>query len=243
MSTEGDRVERVGAEVRRRLAAVRDRITAAGGDPDRVRIVAVTKGFGADAILAAMAAGLVDIGENYAQELLAKAREIGEPSRSGGGPRFHFVGRLQRNKVRAIAPVVHLYQSVDRLALGTEIARRAAGAAVLVQVNLTDDPNRGGVDPAAADGLVADLGGLGLDVRGLMAVAPMGPPGGARAGFRKVRELADRLGLGERSYGMSDDLEEAVAEGATMVRLGTALFGSRPPGVTDRRVGHFDVEH
>jgi pyridoxal phosphate enzyme (YggS family) len=211
--------------VRRRQADVRRRIETAGGDPEEITVVAVTKGFGVDVLRAALRAGLVDLGENFAQELITKAAALdAEDVR----PRFHFVGQLQRNKVRKLAPLVHLYQTVDRAPLGREIAARAPGAAVLVQINLTDDPERGGCPPGETPRLVEELVGLELDVRGLMAVAPLGPPDVARAGFRHVRELADRLGLAERSYGMTADLEVAVAEGATIVRLGTALFGERP---------------
>jgi pyridoxal phosphate enzyme (YggS family) len=208
-----------------RLAAVRRRIEAAGGDVERIRVVAVTKGFDADAVRAAVDAGVTDIGENYAQELVAKAEELGEDA---SRVRFHFVGQLQRNKVRQVAPLVAVYQSVDRAALGREIANRAPGASVLVQVNLTDDPGRGGRPPAEVPGLVDELRAAGLDVCGLMAVAPIGPAATARAAFASVRSLADRLELPERSYGMTDDLEAAVEEGSTMVRLGTALFGPRP---------------
>ncbi|MGH9119014.1 MAG: YggS family pyridoxal phosphate-dependent enzyme [Acidimicrobiales bacterium] len=215
----------VADDVAARLEIVRGRIVAAGGDPDRVRVVAVTKGFGVDAVRAAVAAGLVDVGENYAKELVVKAQAVADPT----SVTIHFVGQLQRNKVRVVAPYVDLYQSVDRVRLGVEIAGRDAGAAVLVQVNLTDDPARGGCLPGDVPRLVAELGpaGLGLDVRGLMAVAPIGSPDLAHRAFRSVRDLADRLGLPERSYGMSHDLEAAVAEGATMIRLGTALFGPR----------------
>jgi pyridoxal phosphate enzyme (YggS family) len=212
-------------DVAARLAVVRRRIEAAGGDIDRVRIVAVTKGFGAGAVRAALDAGLTDIGENFAQELAAKAEALGRDLERAT---VHFVGQLQRNKVRLVAPLVDLYQSVDRERLGREIATRSPGAAVLVQVNLTDDPARGGCPPAGVADLVGRLHEAGLDVRGLMAVAPIGPPDETRAWFATVRDLADRLGLDERSYGMTDDLEPAVAEGATMVRLGTALFGPRP---------------
>jgi uncharacterized pyridoxal phosphate-containing UPF0001 family protein len=100
---------------------------------------------------------------------------------------------------------------------------------VLVQVNVSGEPQKRGCSFEAAPGLAGGLRDLGLDVGGVMAVGPAGPPEGARAGFRRVAELADRLGLRERSMGMSGDLEVAVAEGATMVRLGTALFGPRPP--------------
>jgi PLP dependent protein len=207
-----------------RAASVRDRIAAAGGDPDRVTLVAVTKRFGPEVVRAALAAGLADVGENYAQELAAKAAEVGD------GPRWHFVGVLQRNKVRQIAGLVHLWQSVDRLAAGTEIARRAPGAAVLAQVDLAGLQGRGGCRPEDVPDLVAGLRDLGLDVRGLMAVGPPGAPEDARPGFRLVRELADRLDLVERSMGMTADLEVAVQEGATMVRIGTALFGPRAGG-------------
>jgi pyridoxal phosphate enzyme (YggS family) len=210
------------------LVRVRERIATAGGDPDRVRILAVTKGHGVDAVRAALAVGLTDIGENYAQELVAKADELAGDARPDGAPRWHFIGQLQRNKVRQISHLVQLWQSVDRLRLGEEISKRSPGASVLVEVNLTDDPARGGVPSGLVPGLVDGLRDLGLQVGGLMAVGPTGDPQVVRAGFRQVRELADGLGLAERSMGMSDDLELAVQEGSTMVRVGSALFGPRP---------------
>ena len=221
-----------GVDVGANLAAARRRIEAAGGDPGSVRIVAVTKGFGPDAVRAALACGLRDVGENYAQELLAKARALADPSpglrSEDGDVRWHYLGAVQRNKVRALAPVVSLWQSVARAVEGEAIARRRPGAHVLVEVELTGAPGRNGCPPGQVGDLVAELRSLPLAVDGLMAVAPVGP--GARPAFRTVRELADTLGLRERSIGMSDDLEAAVAEGSTMVRLGRALFGERPPG-------------
>jgi len=214
--------------VAERLGAVRERIAAAGGD-ERVHILAVTKGFGPDAVRAAVGAGLVDVGENYAQELAAKADELASDGPADEpGPRWHFIGRLQRNKVRLVASQVAVWQSVDRLALGEEIARRTHEAAVFVQVAVTDETGKGGCPPADVPVLVGDLGRLGLDVRGLMAVGATGPPEDARPGFRRLRRLADDLGLAEVSMGMSGDLEVAVEEGSTMVRIGTALFGPRP---------------
>jgi pyridoxal phosphate enzyme (YggS family) len=204
-----------------RAGAVRDRIHRAGGDPDRIRLVAVTKGFGADAVEAALAAGLADVGENYAQELLAKADAV-------SGPRWHFIGRLQSNKVRKLAPHVELWQSVDRLALGAEIARRAPGAAVLVQVNLSGEVRKGGCPPAELPELLDGLRGLDLEVQGLMTVGPLDVPEAARPAFRELRRLADEHGLPVRSMGMTSDLEVAVEEGTTMVRVGSALFGPRP---------------
>ncbi len=204
-----------------RLDAVRGRIEAAGGDPAHVRIIAVTKGHGPDAVREAVASGVVDLGESYAQELVAKAEDL-EPA-----VRWHFIGGLQRNKVRLVAPFVHLWQSVDRLSLAGEIARRASGADVLVQVNVSGQERQGGCAPERVSSLVDGCADLGLVVRGLMAIGPQGPDDLVRAAFRRVRELADEHGLPERSMGMSGDLEMAVAEGSTMVRVGTALFGPR----------------
>ncbi len=212
------------------MAAVRARIADAGGE-GRVTLVAVTKGFGADAVAAAVAAGVDDVGESYAQELAAKAAEVSRP-------RWHFVGRLQANKVRALAGTVHLWQSVDRLRLVDELARRAPGARVLVQVDVTGEPAKGGCPPAEVPALVARAADAGLVPTGLMAVGPLGPPEAARPGFRALAALADRLGLAERSMGMSADLEVAVQEGATMVRVGTALFGQRPPRAGAPHMGH-----
>jgi pyridoxal phosphate enzyme (YggS family) len=218
------------AEVARRIEQVRARIDGAGGG-GRVRLVAVTKGFGVDAVRAALAAGVDDIGENYAQELEQKAAELasgGPDVASAAGARWHFIGRVQRNKVRRLAPLVHLWQTVDRRDLGAEIAWRAPGAAVLVQVNAAREPQKAGCDPADVTALVAELRNLELDVRGLMTIGPAGDPSGTRAAFRRVATLAEECGLSEISMGMSDDLELAVECGATMVRIGRGLFGARP---------------
>jgi hypothetical protein len=216
------------ADLATRLAQVRGRIEQAGGDPETVQVVAVTKGFDQGAVRVAVEAGCVDLGENYAQELLAKAEAAPD------SVRWHAIGRLQRNKVRHLAPHVALWQSVDRAELGTEIATRAPGAAVLVQVNVSGEAQKGGCEPAAVGALVADLAADGLSVRGLMAVGATGPAEASRPGFRHLARLADDLALPIRSMGMSGDLEVAVGEGSTMVRIGTALFGVRatpaPPG-------------
>jgi len=216
--------------VAERVAAVRARIADAGGS-GRVRLVAVTKGFGPEVVAAAVAAGVDDVGESYAQELVAKAAVV-DP------PRWHFVGRLQVNKVRALAATVALWQSVDRARLVDELARRAPGAQVLVQVDVSGEPSKGGCPPAEVPALVERAAEAGLEPRGLMAVGPLGPPEAARPGFRALVGLADRLGLAERSIGMSGDLEVAVQEGATMVRVGTALFGPRPPRPGASDMGH-----
>jgi pyridoxal phosphate enzyme (YggS family) len=205
-----------------RIAAVWERIEAAGGSPDTVTLVAVTKYFGLDVIDAALAAGLTDLGESYAQELAEKA------AATDGEVRWHFIGRIQRNKIRTIAPYVHLWHGVDRAAVGAEIAKRAPGARVLVQVNVTGEESKAGCPPEALPALLDDLRAQDLDVRGLMTMAPEGARDVAREAFEKVRKMADIQGLAEVSMGMSGDLDLAVAAGATMVRVGAALFGPRP---------------
>lgn len=216
------------ADVARRLEVVRSRIDAVAGGRE-VTLVAVTKGFGADAVRAALGLGLDVVGENYAQELLAKAADLDAGPVPGIEPRWHFLGRLQRNKVRHLAGVVAVWQSVDRAELVAEIAKRSPGASVFVQANLSGEAQKGGAPLDEVPSLVAQGRELGLDVRGLMGVGPAGAPEAARPGFRALVALADELGLPERSIGMSADLEVAVEEGATMVRVGTDLFGPRPP--------------
>ncbi len=219
-----------GTAVAEALATARRRIAETGVTPATVRVVAVTKGFGPEAVLAARQAGLDDVGENYAQELLGKVQALAGEAGVGEGTavRWHFLGAVQRNKVPQLAPVVWCWQGLSRLAEGEAIARRRPDAAVLVEVELTGVPGRNGCAPGDVPALVEGLRRLELDVRGLMTVAPQDPEG-ARAAFRAVRRLADDLGLPERSMGMSDDYPLAVREGATMVRLGRALFGDRPP--------------
>jgi pyridoxal phosphate enzyme (YggS family) len=218
------------AEVAMRLAEARRRIVAAGGavsGPRAVRVVAVTKTFGPDAVRAALASGCDAVGENYAQELVAKMAAFGpqEPR-----PEVHFIGRLQSNKVRSLVPVVDVWQSVDRASVVHEIARRAPGARILLQVNATGETGKGGCAPADVGALVATATTSGLHVIGLMTVGPTdGDPGATREAFSTTRGLCDDLGLEVCSMGMTHDLDIAVEEGATMVRLGTALFGTRGP--------------
>ena len=208
------------------LAAIERQIAdVERGFTHEVRVVAVTKGFGEWAIEAAVSAGCRAIGENYAQELVAK-RDVIERL----APEVHFIGRLQTNKVRLVADLVDVWASLDRAPLVDEVAKRAPGSRVLIQVDTTGDPAKGGcaVDDVAA--LVARARDVGLVVAGLMTVGPTGEPAeSARMGFRQVRDLVDDLGLDVCSMGMSGDLEVAVQEGSTEVRIGTALFGPRPP--------------
>ena len=216
------------ASVRHHLDVVRARIVAAGGGDD-IAVLPVTKGFGPDAIAAAIAAGCTAIGESYAQELLAKRDAC-------VGVEVRFIGRLQTNKVRQLAGLVDVYESVDRIRLANEIARRQPGASVLIQVDTGDDPGKGGCPLEELDELVQIVRDLGLDLRGLMTIGPTeGGPAAARPGFRRVRAQVDRLGLAECSMGMSADLEIAVEEGTTEVRIGTALFGPLPVPVRQDR--------
>jgi pyridoxal phosphate enzyme (YggS family) len=209
-----------------RLHEVRNRMATAGGG-DGVRLIGVTKGFGAETVREALEAGIVDLGESYAQEFSAKVDALAEMA-PPTEPTWHFIGRLQRNKVRVVAPHVSLWHSVDRESLAVEIAKRAPGASVLVQVDATAEPAKGGCPPAEVAGLVQRCGALGLEVRGLMAMGRLGDVDRTAEAFAATSDLADSLDLPERSMGMTGDLELAIAAGSTMVRVGTALFGPRP---------------
>ena len=215
------------AAVAERLDSVRVKIANRGRDPEAVRIVAVTKGFGPDAVSAAAAAGLHDVGENYAQELLSKAPFAPNDAK------WHFLGQIQRNKVARLAEVVSAWHGIDREGEAEAIASAKPGVEAMVQVNVTGAPSRPGCRPSEVDDLVARCRRLPLDLSGLMAVGPDGDPDGTRSCFRWLAEKAAQLGLRELSMGMSDDFEVAVEEGATTLRLGRTLFGprSRPAAV------------
>jgi hypothetical protein len=227
---------------------LRRRIEAHAAGP--VQVVAVTKGHPVEVALATVRAGFTVLGENYAQELRDKAPAVaralagavdgaadgavdgavdGAADGAADGVQWHFIGRLQSNKVRMLAPHVALWESLDRPSVIREVARRAPGAAVLVQVDLAGIEGRGGCARPDAPAMVGLARELGLDVRGLMGVGPPGGPEHAREGFRWLRAEAEALGLLEVSMGMSADLEVALEEGSTMVRVGSALVGPRPP--------------
>lgn len=210
--------------IQRRLEHLRERVSSAGGSD--VRIVAVTKGHSAATMRAAIAAGCSDVAESYAQELLQKNQKLAGRGRTQA--RVHFVGGLQSNKIRRLASIVDVWQSIDRLNLGEELARRRPQAEVMVQVNLSGDERRRGCGPSDAPELVRRLRELELDVVGLMGIGPLGEPEDSRRSFARLRGLVDQLGLVECSMGMTADLEVAVQEGSTMVRVGTGLFGPRP---------------
>ena len=179
---------------------------------------------------AARACGCTAIGENYAQELLAKRAAC-------EGLEVHFIGQLQTNKVRQLAGLVAVYETVDRVKLAREIAQRDPGARVMIQVDTTGEEGKGGCQLDRLDELVGEVRGLDLDLVGLMTVGPTeGGPEAARPGFRAVRAAADRLGLAQCSMGMTADVEVAVQEGSTQIRVGSALFGARPvPAWGDQR--------
>jgi hypothetical protein len=213
------------ATIGERLQVVRRRIADAGGDVDAVRIVAVTKTFPPAAIRAAIRAGLVDFGENYADELCVKAAELADET----AIRWRFIGAIQRNKLARLAPHVSCYEGVTRIEEGRDIARRAPDATVLVEVDTTGEPTRNGVAPGHVPALVAALRDLPIAVEGLMTVAPPGGGAAAENCFRLVAQFARDLGLAQCSMGMSADLEIAVGAGATEIRVGTSLFGHRAP--------------
>ena len=212
------------AEVRRRVAAAAGR---AGRDPHEVTLVAVAKLFPAAAVAAVVAAGVADVGENYAKDLAAKAAEV-------PGARWHFVGRLQRNKVGVLVAAGALVHSLDSLAGARALGRRALAAGTtaraLVQVEVDDREAAHGVRPADLPAFLdACHATEGLAIGGLMVMPALaGDPEATRPAFRRTAELAARHGLAELSMGMTADFEVAVEEGATLVRIGTALFGPRP---------------
>ena len=219
------------------LAAVRGRIAAAaaraGRRSDEVALVAVTKGHSLETVREAAAAGLRDLGESRVQEALAKQRAWPDAP-----VRWHLIGHLQRNKAKLAVGRFVLIHSLDSLRLADALEGAAADAGVvqdvLVEVNVAREPQKSGALPEEAEALVRHAAGLPhLGVRGLMTIAPYdAPPEVQHRVFRELRQLRDALAtssaeLSVLSMGMSADFEAAVEEGATLVRLGTILFGER----------------
>ncbi len=222
-----------------RLAGVREEIRAAalaaGRDPEGVRLVAVSKTRPAADVIDAFRAGQIIFGENYVQELRAKAPQVSEPVE------WHFIGHVQSNKVRQIAGLVSMIHSVDRLSLAEEISRQwgrlSLSCDILVQVNISGEVTKSGTTAENALQLVRDIAVLpNLRIRGLMTMPPFfNDPEAARpffAGLRQLAELIDSedipgVEMKELSMGMSGDFEAAINEGATLVRVGTAIFGER----------------
>ncbi len=212
------------ARVRERIARAANRAGRASGE---ILLVGVSKAIDVERIRRAVAAGLPALGENRVQEAKEKIGPIGRPVP------WHFVGHLQTNKARDAVLLFDLIHSVDRLELARELHRRAEAAGnvanVLVQVNLAGEGTKGGFSPQELKRALEALAALpALSVRGLMAIPPaVERAEESRAWFRRLRELRDEAGLEHLSMGMSADFEVAVEEGATIVRLGTAIFGPR----------------
>jgi PLP dependent protein len=222
-------------DVRARLHAA---ARSAGRDPRSVQLVAVSKLQPAAAVREAYAEGQRDFGENYVQELVQKADQL----RDLPDLRWHLIGHLQRNKARLVVPLTSLLHTVDTAELALELSRRFAGIAVgtarlpvLVEVSIAGEEQKHGVAPEALSELLASIEALpALSLRGLMCVPPFTEdPAGARPFFDELARLRERHGgpqrLPELSMGMTHDLEQAVAAGATLVRVGTAIFGARAP--------------
>lgn len=209
-------------------AVVEARVTDAARRSGRrrvdVRVVAATKTVPAERIAELVSAGCTELGENRAQELMVKAPRLAMGD--GPTPTWHFIGALQRNKVKPLVPWVSLWQTVDRPALVAALAAHAPGAEVLIEVNQASEPQKSGCLPGDVDRLVDRAFAAGLAVRGLMTVPPRSSP--PRRWFAALAEMAHRLGVPELSMGMSNDFDVAIEEGATIVRLGRVLFGDRP---------------
>jgi pyridoxal phosphate enzyme (YggS family) len=224
--------------IRERIERCCERI---GRDAADVTLVAVAKTFPPEMVREAVRAGVGDIGENYVQELQQKRAALGDE-----GIRWHFIGHLQSNKARMVAPFAHLIHAVDSVGLAHELDRRARDAGrvldVLVEVNTTGEGSKFGVLPDAAGALVRALHPFpNLRIAGLMTIGPFLPdPEGSRPMYRVLRELRDSIAavpqdnvmMRHLSMGMTGDFEVAIEEGATIVRIGTAIFGRRvrPPG-------------
>jgi PLP dependent protein len=212
--------------VRERLARAAERAGRRAGD---VLLIGVSKTVEAERIRAAVAAGVTALGENRVQEAKGKIAELGRLAA------WHLIGHLQTNKVKDALPLFDMIHSLDRLELAREVERRAAARGqvvdALLQVNVAAEASKGGVGPEAVGETLDAIGKLPhLRVRGLMTIPPeVERAEDSRRWFRQLRELAERHGLRELSMGMSGDFEVAIEEGATMVRVGTAIFGPRAP--------------
>ncbi|MFZ5626002.1 MAG: YggS family pyridoxal phosphate-dependent enzyme [Bacillota bacterium] len=219
------------AEIAVNLARVREKIRTAalraGRRPEEITLVAVSKTVPPEGIQAALAAGVTDLGENRVQELLAKQPELPP------GLRWHLIGTLQTNKVKYIIDRIHLLHSLDRWELAREISKRASARGLvlkaLIQVNVSGEETKHGLAPGDVPVFYREVQELpGLQIEGLMTMAPFVVDAEqARPYFRQLRELARELGLKHLSMGMSNDYQVAIEEGATLVRIGSDIFGAR----------------
>ena len=215
--------------LRQNLEIVRDRIARAaakaGRDPAAITLIAVTKIFPASAIREAYELGLRDFGENYVQEFEGKAPEVADLAEA----RFHLIGHLQSNKARKASELFHTVQTVDSAKLARRLHDAGKALDVMLEVKLSEEENKSGADPAEIPALIeAVRARSNLRLLGLMTMPPWSDdPEPSRPYFRRLRELAVQHGVTGLSMGMSHDLETAIEEGATHVRVGTALFGKR----------------
>lgn len=211
-------------EVGERLEVVRSAITDVGRTD--VTVVAVTKGFDRSAMDCAQRLGLTNVGENYAQELLGKAEAVNP------GTNVHFMGRVQRNKVRKVVDIVDVWHSVSRPEILTEIAKRSAplerSPKILIQVRPHDDDTKDGIRPSELDAMLETAAEAGAEVGGLMTIGVLGNAAATKEAFVELAALAKAYGLADCSMGMSGDYRDALAAGATILRLGSVLFGARP---------------
>lgn len=231
-----DRMTSLQSRIERVKERIADATARSGRDASAVTLIAVTKTNPAEAVVEAMDCGIVHVGENRVQEAVEKAARVRELT--GRTPVWHLIGTLQRNKVRTALDLFSMIHSVDSIRLAEALAARAEGRRVpiLLEVYLGEDDARPGLRAEQLDDAVSSITALdGLDVRGLMTVAPLGlDDDGTRAVFRRLRELRDRLRdtypaaqLPELSMGMTNDYALAIEEGATLVRVGRAIFGER----------------
>ena len=234
-------------DIERNLSIVRERIAAAaraaGREPESIRLVAVTKTFPAESGAAAFRAGVFDLGENRVEEARDKVPAVSEILGGSTGPRWHLIGHLQRRKARDAVQLFDLIQSVDTVRVAQALNRRAADIGkfipVLLQVNVARDPDKFGFIPDPRDAFYASVAEIlalpALQVRGLMTIGALVPDAEqARPFFRDLRELRDELAArfpavdwSELSMGMTDDFPVAISEGATIIRVGRAIFGER----------------
>jgi PLP dependent protein len=215
--------------LRGRLDAVRERIARAAErgrrDPAQITLLAVTKLFPAAVIREAWELGLREFGENYVREFEDKAPEVADLTDA----RFHLIGHLQSNKARQAAELFQVIQTVDSPKLARRLNDAGRALDIMLELKLSEEEAKSGADPASLAELIEAVRGCGnLRLLGLMTMPPWTEnPEASRPFFRRLRELAERHGLRQLSMGMSHDLEAAIEEGATCVRVGTALFGER----------------
>lgn len=217
-------------EIRTNYAAVEAKIRAAceraGRKPGEVTLVAVTKTFPAEVVTAGIAAGATNIGENRVQEARDKKPGV------QGTARWHLIGHLQSNKAKDAVRIFDVIQTIDSVSLAEKVAKAATAARktidVMLEVNIGREEQKSGAMPDQVEALSRGVRGIeGLRLTGLMTIPPVGDEAAARAYFRELRTMRDGLGLQDLSMGMTDDFEIAIAEGATIIRVGRAIFGAR----------------